>query len=94
MVFGLIESWVYVNVYVDDPSEAYQQFRYTVPVALHGAASFVVGLGLTHGVVNWVNGRSKLPKASRNFYISGVLLHATYNTGAVVLSIAGVLDDF
>ena len=39
VVFGLIESWVYVNVYVDDPSDAYVQFRYTVPVALHAAAS-------------------------------------------------------
>ncbi len=94
VIFGLIESWFYVNVYVDDPSDAYTQFRYTVPVALHGAASFIVGLGLTYAVVDWVNGRAKLPKSSRNFYIGGVLLHAVYNTSAVILSVAGVLDDF
>ena len=94
VVFGLIESWVYINVYVDDPSDAYTQFRYTVPVALHAAASFIVGLGLTYAVVDWVNGRGKLPKSSRNFYIGGVLLHAVYNTSAVILTVAGVLDDF
>ena len=94
VVFGLLESWVYVNVYVDDPSDAYTQFRYTVPVALHAASSFIVGLGLTYAVVNWVNGRGKLPKSSRNFYIGGVLLHSIYNTSAVILSVAGVLDDF
>jgi len=94
VVFGLIESWVYVNIYVDDPSDAYTQFRYTVPVALHAAASFIVGLGLTQAVVHWVNGRAKLPKSSRNFYIGGVLLHAVYNTSVVILSIAGVIDDF
>jgi ABC-type sulfate transport system permease component len=93
-VFGLIESWVYVNVYVDNPSNAYVQFRYTVPVALHAGASFIVGLGLTYAVVNWVNGRGKLPKSSRNFYVGGVLLHAAYNTGVVMLTLAGVLDDF
>ena len=70
------------------------QFRYTVPVALHGAASFIVGLGLTYAVVDWVNGRGELPKSSRNFYVGGVLLHAVYNTSAVILTVAGVLDDF
>ncbi len=94
VVFGLLESWVYVNVYVDDPSDAYTQFRYTVPVALHAAASFIVGLGLTYAVVNWVNGRGKLPKSSRNFYFGGVFLHSVYNTSAVILWATGVLDDF
>jgi RsiW-degrading membrane proteinase PrsW (M82 family) len=92
LVFGLIESWVYVNVYVDDPSEGYQTFRYTVPVALHATASFIVGLGLTYAVVDWVNGRGKLPMSSRNFYLGGVALHAVYNTGAVILELTDVVD--
>jgi len=94
IAFGLIESWVYVNIYVDDPSDDYRLFRYTVPVALHATASFVVGFGVTRGVVEWVNGRAKLPRSSRNFYIGGVALHSVYNTTAVVLSLAGVFDDF
>ncbi len=65
-----------------------------MPVALHTAASFIVGLGLTHAVVDWVNGRGKLPKSSRNFYVGGVVLHAVYNTSAVILTVAGVLDEF
>lgn len=94
VVFGLIESWVYVNIYVNHPSDAYTEFRYTVPVALHAGASFIVGLGLTYAIVDWVNGRGELPKSSRNFYIGGVLLHAVYNTGIVMLTLTGVLDDF
>ncbi len=65
-----------------------------MPVALHATASFIVGLGLTYAVVNWVNGRGKLPKSSRNFYLAGVLLHAVYNTSVVILSVAGVINDF
>lgn len=93
VIFGLIESWVYVNIYVDDPSDAYRTFRYTVPVTLHAVASFIVGLGVTRAVVDWVDGRRPLPKSTRNFYIAGVVLHSVYNTGAVVLWLTGVFDD-
>ncbi|MEX0682705.1 MAG: PrsW family glutamic-type intramembrane protease [Dehalococcoidia bacterium] len=94
ITFGLIESWIYVNIYVDNPSEHYEQFRYTVPVALHATASFIVGLGITRAVVEWVNGRGRLPRSTRRFYVGGVVLHSFYNTGAVLLSVFGVLDDF
>jgi RsiW-degrading membrane proteinase PrsW (M82 family) len=92
VVFGLIESWVYVNLYVDNPSADYTLFRYTVPVALHAVASFIVGLGLTYAVVDWVNGRGRLPNTSRNFYLGGVLLHAAYNTGASILYLFDVTE--
>jgi RsiW-degrading membrane proteinase PrsW (M82 family) len=92
LVFGVIESLVYVTVYVEDPSDGFILYRFTVTLALHAIASFVVGLGINHRILDWAAGRSKLPKASRNFYIAGVAIHAIYNTTAVILSIAGVLD--
>lgn len=92
LVFGVIESLVYVTVYVEDPSDGFILYRFTVTLALHAIASFVVGLGINQRILDWAAGRSKLPKASRNFYIAGVLIHAIYNTTAVILSIAGVLD--
>jgi len=92
LVFGLIESFVYVTLYVEDPSDGFILYRFTVTLALHAIASFVVGLGINQRILDWAAGRSKLPKSSRNFYIAGVLIHAIYNTTAVILSIAGVLD--
>ena len=92
LVFGVIESLVYVTVYVEDPSDGFILYRFTVTLALHAITSFVVGLGINARILDWAAGRSKLPKSSRNFYITGVAIHAIYNTTAVILSIAGVLD--
>jgi RsiW-degrading membrane proteinase PrsW (M82 family) len=92
LVFGVIESLVYVTIYVEDPSDSFILYRFTVTLALHAIASFVVGLGINRGILDWAAGRTKLSKSSRNYYIAGVAIHAIYNTSAVILSIAGALD--
>jgi RsiW-degrading membrane proteinase PrsW (M82 family) len=92
LVFGIIESFVYVTLYVEDPSDEFIVFRFSVPLGLHVACSYLVGLGLNQHVIDWAAGRSKLPRASRNYFIAAVALHATYNTIAVILSLSGVLD--
>jgi hypothetical protein len=90
--FGLVESFVYVTLYHPGGGDDYALFRFTVPVATHMLASFVVGLGLTRGLIDWAEGRAPLPKATRNFYLAGVALHAAYNISALALTFAGVLD--
>ena len=92
LCFGLIESYVYVNVYNPEGDAHYRLFRYTVPVAMHVIASFVVGLGLDRSVIDWAAGRSRLSKRTRNCYIAGVLMHITYNVTAVILTLVGVLN--
>jgi RsiW-degrading membrane proteinase PrsW (M82 family) len=92
VVFGVIESFVYVTLYVEDPSDEFVVFRFSVPLGLHAACSFLVGLGLNQHVIDWAAGRSKLPRASRNFFIAAVALHAAYNTIAFILSVSGVID--
>ncbi len=92
VVFGLLESLIYVNVYAPRHPDWYVAFRFSVPVAMHAGASYIVGLGVNRRVVDWVNGRGALPKSSRNFYIAGVAVHALYNIVAVALTIAGPLD--
>jgi RsiW-degrading membrane proteinase PrsW (M82 family) len=92
IAFGLIESLVYVKVYVDDPSSSFILFRFTVPVALHAIASFTVGLGLQRQMIDWANGTAKFPKRTRNFYVAAVLIHATYNIVAVILTATGVIN--
>ncbi len=90
--FGAIESLVYVTIYVDDPPDWFVLYRFTVTLALHGVASFIVGLGLDRGVLDWAAGRAPLPKFTRNAYIAAIGLHAVYNTTAFALGIAGFFD--
>ncbi len=92
LVFGIIESLVYVTLYVEDPSDEFIIFRFSVPLGLHAAASYLVGLGINQRILDWAAGRTKLPRSSRNFYIAAVTLHGLYNTIAVILSISGVID--
>ena len=92
LVFGLIESWVYVNVYVDDPTEAFIRFRYTVPVAMHVICSFVYGWGVNRSIIDWATGHGKVARSTRRAYIGAVLIHGAYNLMVIALSVAGVLD--
>jgi RsiW-degrading membrane proteinase PrsW (M82 family) len=92
LVFGIIESLVYVTLYVDNPSDEFIVFRFSVPLGLHAACSYLVGLGLNQRVIDWAAGRTKLPRTSRNLYIAAVVIHGMYNLTAVILSVSGVID--
>jgi len=92
LTFGVIEALVYVHLYVDNPSDAFITYRFTLPLILHTTCSLLVGLGIVRGVVSWANGENPLPKSSRNLYIAAVAIHATYNTLAIALAITGVVD--
>ena len=61
LVFGIIESFVYVTLYVEDPSDEFIVFRFSVPLGLHVACSYLVGLGLNQHVIDWAAGRSEAP---------------------------------
>ncbi len=92
LVFGLIEALAYVHVYVSDPPDWFVTYRFTIPIAFHTMASFIVGLGITQGLLAWAKGESPFPKASRNLYIVAIGLHAVFNTVAVGLALSGVFD--
>ena len=92
LVFGYIESLVYITLYFPDGSDEFVIFRLTVTPALHMVASFLVGMGLSTALIDWANGRGPLPKSSRKFFIAGIGLHACYNTLALVLSLSGLVD--
>jgi protease PrsW len=91
LLFALIESTMYVMLYFPDHSDGFVLYRFTVPVVMHTTASFVVGLGINRGLVDWANGVGPLPKRTRNFYITGVALHAIFNTTLIILALTGVL---
>ena len=85
--FGLVESALYVNVYIDDPTPEYVAFRYTVPVALHIVASFIFGLGITPRLRASVAGTVPFLSGSWPFFVAAVVLHSGYNITVTVLDI-------
>jgi len=92
LVFGIIESFVYVTLYFSDASSELVTYRFTVPLLLHTSASFLVGLGLSRAIIDWAAGRASFPQRTRNFYIAAVILHAAYNTTVVALAFTGVWE--
>lgn len=92
LCFGVIESMVYVTLYVPDHPDWFVVYRFTFGPAVHATASFIVGMGINRGLIDWVAGRAPLPKATRNFYLAGMALHGVTNTVVIALAIAGVLD--
>ncbi len=92
LTFGIIEAFVYVEVYADNPPDWFVTYRFTLPLVLHTTGSFIVGLAINRSLVDWAQGRAPLPKATRNLYLTAMALHGTYNTAAMALSLAGVFD--
>lgn len=91
-VFGIVEAIVYTQVYVSDPSDKFVLYRFTFPLALHTTASFIYGLGISHGIIDWAAGRSSFPKRTRYFYLAAVLMHAAFNTTVLILALTNAVD--
>ena len=91
--FGVVEAVVYVTLYVPDPPAWFVTYRFTLPLFMHAAASFIVGLGINPGLLDWARSGAPLPKATRTFYLAAIGLHAVFNTVAISLAIAGVFPD-
>lgn len=93
LTFGLIESAFYVAAFADDAPDWFPLYRFTLPVAMHATASFIVGLGINRSLADWSQGRATLPKRNRNLYFTAMALHGIFNTTAIALSLAGVFGD-
>ena len=85
--FGLIESALYVNVYVADPTPEYVAFRFTGPVAMHVVASFIFGLGITPRLRASIAGTVPFLSGSWPFFVAAVVLHSGYNITVTVLEL-------
>jgi len=92
VIFGLIESTVYVTVYAPDLSRAFFVYRFTVNVILHAAFSFTAGLGINRSLIDWATARQPFPKSSLGAFITAMALHLAYNLVAITLEATGVLD--
>ena len=92
LVFGVLESTLYVRVYADNPSGAFIVYRFTVTILLHVTASAIVGWGISDRLMRWASYGGSFPKTSRNAFIVAIALHAIFNLTVTVLSLTGTLD--
>jgi hypothetical protein len=91
LTFGILEALVYVFVYAPHAGHTFVLYRFTLPLFMHTFNSFLVGLGLDHKIIDWANGLIPFPRRTRNYYYLAMLIHATFNVVAVVLTVAGVV---
>lgn len=90
--FAVIENWIYLNFYIEDPSDAIVRWRWVFGPLVHGSASFLAGFGIarmwrrTHaeGVAPELN-------ISYPWFVAAVVLHGGYNLMAVILDAAGAI---
>ncbi|MBI3743514.1 MAG: PrsW family intramembrane metalloprotease [Chloroflexi bacterium] len=87
LVFGLVESTIYVFVYISQPGHGIIIFRYTVDVALHTVCSFIVGLGINQRLIDSAEGKVPFLDGSRRYYITAIAIHAVFNITVTVLSL-------
>jgi RsiW-degrading membrane proteinase PrsW (M82 family) len=90
--FAAIENWVYLTIYIEDPTEAIIRWRWIFGPLVHGSASLLAGLGVrriwrhTHTTGAQPDAQRALP-----WFIASVALHGTYNAVAVVLEALDVI---
>jgi hypothetical protein len=90
LTFGLVESWLYVDAYPEGGA-VFVLFRFTAPVAMHIAASFIFGLGLTPTIFGQLwSGR--VPGRTRQAYLTAVGIHAAYNLTVLLLAVVGARE--
>jgi RsiW-degrading membrane proteinase PrsW (M82 family) len=92
LVFAVIEAAMYILVYFPDAGPDFVLYRLTAPLAMHTGASFIFGMGIHRGIVDWANGMAPFPRDSKRYMLTAMGLHAGFNLVMVALEIGGVLD--
>ncbi|MEX2607418.1 MAG: PrsW family glutamic-type intramembrane protease [Kiritimatiellia bacterium] len=86
LVFSIIENFLYLHVYIPDPSPSLIRWRWTVCVALHTGCSFIAGWGVTN--IWSESDRTREPpklETGAPLLITAVVLHGLYNFLALML---------
>jgi hypothetical protein len=92
--FAAIENLLYLNVYIDSPSDFVRQWRWLVCTGLHITCSAVVGLGLSRVWHRTVTDRAPADlNRATPWLIAGVVVHGTYNALAVGMEWGGLFDQ-
>jgi hypothetical protein len=87
LVFAALENALYLKVYIPNPSSRLVAWRWTICVLLHVGCSLTVGWGLARA---WSRGMTREERPVMEsvfpFVVGAYLVHAAYNTFAVLAS--------
>ena len=91
LLFAAIENLVYLNIYIENPTEKIIHWRWTICTLLHVSCSVIASIGL---VRMWLDilqrkARPRLQMAYP-FLITAVIIHGCYNTLAMLMQFSGV----
>ena len=93
LVFALAENWLYLNVYLEDPSEAVIRIRQIGGPLLHTSASLLAGIGVSRVWLTVHHGRTErwAFRPAVPWMVAAMVLHGGYNLSATVLELTGVI---
>lgn len=84
--FAAIENLIYLNIYIQEPSELIVIWRWTVCVLLHGTSCSISSFGI---ISIWKRTICEFRKPElslmNKYLISAIVLHSLYNTFAVIM---------
>jgi RsiW-degrading membrane proteinase PrsW (M82 family) len=90
--FAIIENWIYLNVYIADPTPEIIRWRWIFGPLVHGVSSLLVGIGLR---ASWLHSMrtASVPslRVGQGWVIAGVAFHGLYNFVAIVLETTDVI---
>ncbi len=80
LCFATIENFVYLNVYIPDPSTAVVFWRWIVCTSMHVVATSLTGWGLALEWRNaWDQGRRPEPGRAFRWLVAAIAVHGLYN---------------
>ena len=88
LAFGVIENLIYLNIYIDNPSNSLVYWRWTVCTSLHAGCSIVAGLGImrTWNITMLHREKPRLANATP-YLVTAFVIHGVYNGFCLLLSI-------
>lgn len=94
LVFALAENWLYLNVYLEDPSETVIRLRQIGGPLLHTSASLLAGIGVSRLWTTIHEGRTErwVFRPAVPWMVAAMVLHGAYNLMATVLELTGAIS--
>ena len=88
-VFAAVENVLYIRYYVEEPTQTFIQWRWTICVALHVGCSLIAGMGLAAMWRAVWRRRQRAQLATMFPYlVTAMVVHGLYNAFAIVLSVS------
>lgn len=90
--FAVIENWIYLNVYIEDPTSEIIRWRWLFGPLVHGVSSLLVGVGL---MVAWRKATTRLTlpslRVGQGWVVAGIAFHGAYNLFALIAAVVELI---